>query len=165
MVKKISFTGGPDTARKILRSCADLIKPAVMELGGKSGNIVFAAADPDNASGVGTNPFEADTISGPVVNRQALECLTEMIERAKDSGARLITGGERIGGSWSAGSTCTSRSSLMSTGLRSWRRTRSSDPSTRSTRSTTMSTPSRLPTARPTDRVLRDRSDIVNLVR
>lgn len=140
LVKKISFTGGPVTARKILRSCADLIKPAVMELGGKSGNIVFADADLDNACGVGTmfsvgalsgqgcalptrmiversvydeviervraitgflkvgNPLEDDTVSGPVVNRQALERITGMIERAKSSGARLITGGERIGG-------------------------------------------------------------------
>jgi aldehyde dehydrogenase (NAD+) len=145
LVKKISFTGGPDTARKILRSCADLIKPAVMELGGKSGNIVFADADLDNACGVGTmfsvgalsgqgcalptrmiveravyedviervrtitgflkvgNPFEADTISGPVVNQQALERITGMIERAKASGARLITGGERIGGELASG--------------------------------------------------------------
>jgi len=145
LVKKISFTGGPDTARKILWSCADLIKPAVMELGGKSGNIVFADADLDNACGVGTmfsvgalsgqgcalptrmiveravyeeaiervrtisgflkvgNPFEADTISGPVVNKEALERITGMIERAKASGARLITGGERIGGELAGG--------------------------------------------------------------
>src|SRR5262249_15611349 len=47
LVKKVSFTGGPDTARKILRSCADLIKPVVLELGGKSGNIVFDDADLD----------------------------------------------------------------------------------------------------------------------
>ncbi|WP_234825456.1 aldehyde dehydrogenase family protein [Mycolicibacter senuensis] len=145
LVKKVSFTGGPATARKILRSCADLIKPAVMELGGKSGNLVFADADLDNACGVGTmfsvgvlsgqgcalptrmiverpvydeviervrtiagflkvgNPFEPETVSGPVVNRQALDRITGMIERAQLDGARLITGGQRIGGDLSDG--------------------------------------------------------------
>ncbi|HEX8602384.1 MAG TPA: aldehyde dehydrogenase family protein [Pseudoduganella sp.] len=46
-VAKISFTGGPVTARKILHQCADLLKPAVLELGGKSANIVFEDADLD----------------------------------------------------------------------------------------------------------------------
>lgn len=46
-VEKISFTGGPVTARKILHQCADLLKPAVLELGGKSANIVFEDADLD----------------------------------------------------------------------------------------------------------------------
>jgi aldehyde dehydrogenase (NAD+) len=145
LVKKISFTGGPDTARKILKTCADLIKPALMELGGKSGNIVFDDADLDTACGVGTmlsvgalsgqgcalptrmivaravydevisrvrtiagfikvgDPLAPDTISGPVVNVQALQRITGMIERAQRDGARLIIGGERIGGALAAG--------------------------------------------------------------
>ncbi|GAA4753008.1 aldehyde dehydrogenase family protein [Nocardioides endophyticus] len=40
-VELISFTGGPDAARHILAACADQMKPAVLELGGKSANIVF----------------------------------------------------------------------------------------------------------------------------
>lgn len=40
-VKKVTFTGGPITARKILAQCAEHLKPAVLELGGKSANIVF----------------------------------------------------------------------------------------------------------------------------
>jgi aldehyde dehydrogenase (NAD+) len=44
-VQKVTFTGGPITARKILHQCADLLKPAVLELGGKSANIVFPDAD------------------------------------------------------------------------------------------------------------------------
>ncbi|ORV50439.1 aldehyde dehydrogenase [Mycobacterium europaeum] len=145
LVKKISFTGGPATARKILHSCAELIKPTVMELGGKSGNIVFADADLDTACGVGTmmsvgilsgqgcafptrmivqrtvydevvervrttagflkvgNPFESDTISGPVVNEEALNRILAMIERAQADGARLITGGKRIEGELASG--------------------------------------------------------------
>lgn len=45
LVQKISFTGGPTAARKILAACADGLKPAVLELGGKSANVVFPDAD------------------------------------------------------------------------------------------------------------------------
>jgi aldehyde dehydrogenase (NAD+) len=45
LVRKISFTGGPDTAHKIMKTCAEQIKPVVMELGGKSANIIFEDAD------------------------------------------------------------------------------------------------------------------------
>jgi aldehyde dehydrogenase (NAD+) len=54
LVQKVTFTGGPDTARKILHSCAETMKPAVLELGGKSANIVFDDADLDAACGHGT---------------------------------------------------------------------------------------------------------------
>lgn len=40
-VELISFTGGPDAARHILSACAEQMKPTVLELGGKSANIVF----------------------------------------------------------------------------------------------------------------------------
>jgi aldehyde dehydrogenase (NAD+) len=45
-VDKISFTGGTAAARQILISAAQNITPVVLELGGKSGNIVFPDADP-----------------------------------------------------------------------------------------------------------------------
>jgi aldehyde dehydrogenase (NAD+) len=54
LVKKITFTGGPATAKKILHSCADLMKPACLELGGKSANIIFDDADLDAACSHGT---------------------------------------------------------------------------------------------------------------
>lgn len=44
-IDKISFTGGVTTARKLQAACAQTLKPMVMELGGKSANIVFADAD------------------------------------------------------------------------------------------------------------------------
>ncbi len=47
LVQKISFTGGPATARRILAACAENLKPAVMELGGKSASLVFPDADLD----------------------------------------------------------------------------------------------------------------------
>lgn len=53
-VKKVSFTGGPATATKILTACAPTMKPAVLELGGKSANIIFEDADLQAACGFGT---------------------------------------------------------------------------------------------------------------
>jgi aldehyde dehydrogenase (NAD+) len=48
-VQKVTFTGGPATARKILASCAQHLKPAVLELGGKSANLIFPDANLDHA--------------------------------------------------------------------------------------------------------------------
>lgn len=45
LVQKVSFTGGPTTAKKILAACAESLKPAVLELGGKSANLIFPDAD------------------------------------------------------------------------------------------------------------------------
>ena len=49
-IRKISFTGGPITARRILRACAEEIKPSVMELGGKSASLVFPDCDLQKAA-------------------------------------------------------------------------------------------------------------------
>ncbi|MDN3482651.1 aldehyde dehydrogenase family protein [Arthrobacter sp. APC 3897] len=45
LVKKVTFTGGPETARKITAACAQTFKPVILELGGKSANLIFADAD------------------------------------------------------------------------------------------------------------------------
>ncbi len=44
-VAKISFTGGTETGRLIMRAAAGTLKRVSLELGGKSPNIVFADAD------------------------------------------------------------------------------------------------------------------------
>jgi aldehyde dehydrogenase (NAD+) len=145
LVQKVTFTGGPTTAREILHSCAELMKPSVLELGGKSANIVFEDADLDVAcfhgafmsvgalSGQGCalptrmlvhsdvydevvervsaiakgipvgDPFDPATASGPVINQVALDRILAMIDRAKLDGARLVTGGARLGGALARG--------------------------------------------------------------
>ncbi len=50
MIEKISFTGGAPAARAILTACAQTLKPTVLELGGKSANLVFPDADLDAAA-------------------------------------------------------------------------------------------------------------------
>lgn len=54
LVQKVSFTGGPATAKAILKACAEQMKPAVLELGGKSANLIFDDADLDVAARWGT---------------------------------------------------------------------------------------------------------------
>ena len=48
-VAKISFTGGIPTAKKILDAARHTLKPVLLELGGKTANIVFPDADLDEA--------------------------------------------------------------------------------------------------------------------
>src|SRR4051812_46768476 len=49
-IRKIHFTGGEATARKVLQSAAVNLTPVVAELGGKSANIIFGDADLDAAA-------------------------------------------------------------------------------------------------------------------
>jgi aldehyde dehydrogenase (NAD+) len=140
LIKKVSFTGGPATGARILQACAESMKPVVLELGGKSANIVFEDANLDSATRVGTiagcgfmsgqgcnlptrmlvqrpiyeeviarvkataeslvigDPFDPNVLAGPVVNEVALQRILAVIERAKADGARLLTGGHRLGG-------------------------------------------------------------------
>lgn len=145
LVKKVTFTGGPDTAKKIAASCAKTFKPVLLELGGKSANLVFADADLVQAAqhaafmafGIMSgqacalptrllveesvyeefvaqvaaiaggfkigNPKELDTICGPVINELAINRIDAMVLRAQEQGARLLCGGERLGGELAGG--------------------------------------------------------------
>jgi acyl-CoA reductase-like NAD-dependent aldehyde dehydrogenase len=49
-IRKIHFTGGSLTARKVLETAAANLTPVVTELGGKSANLVFQDADLDAAA-------------------------------------------------------------------------------------------------------------------
>jgi aldehyde dehydrogenase (NAD+) len=49
-VDKISFTGGVTTARALMATAARNLTPLMLELGGKSPNLVFADADLDTAA-------------------------------------------------------------------------------------------------------------------
>lgn len=49
-IRKIHFTGGGETARKVITAATANLTPVVAELGGKSANIVFADADLQTAA-------------------------------------------------------------------------------------------------------------------
>jgi acyl-CoA reductase-like NAD-dependent aldehyde dehydrogenase len=50
LVRKIVFTGSTVTGKRIMRLCADQVKPVTLELGGKNANVVFADADLERAA-------------------------------------------------------------------------------------------------------------------
>lgn len=50
LVSRVAFTGGPESARHVVRNSANNFAKVTLELGGKSPNIVFEDADPDNAA-------------------------------------------------------------------------------------------------------------------
>ena len=49
-IDRIAFTGGPETARHVVRNSAENFAVTTLELGGKSPIIVFDDADPDSAA-------------------------------------------------------------------------------------------------------------------
>ena len=49
-IRKVHFTGGDATARRVLVAAATNLTPVVAELGGKSANIIFEDADLDRAA-------------------------------------------------------------------------------------------------------------------
>ncbi|MCX2934420.1 aldehyde dehydrogenase family protein [Mycobacterium sp. CVI_P3] len=62
-VDKISFTGGGATATKVLQGAAKSLTPVILELGGKSANLVFEDADLDKAVAMAVQTSVA-TLSG-----------------------------------------------------------------------------------------------------
>jgi aldehyde dehydrogenase (NAD+) len=138
-VDKIHFTGSGATAKRILATALDTLKPVGLELGGKSANIVFADANLEeaaqqaisgivNLSGQGCingtrilvewptyeqlvelattylsgvvvgDPTDESTFFGPVISDGACRRILGVIDDAKASRARLVMGGERMGG-------------------------------------------------------------------
>ncbi|MGB8313897.1 MAG: aldehyde dehydrogenase [Aestuariivirga sp.] len=49
LVARVAFTGGPDTARHVVRNTAENFAVTTLELGGKSPIVVFDDANPDSA--------------------------------------------------------------------------------------------------------------------
>jgi len=143
-IGKIEFIGSGGTARKILGSAAQSLKPVGLELGGKSAVLVFADANLKaaakrglsgavSANGQGCvngtrllversiyepyvqmlaamaghikvgDPLAMDTIMGPVISAPALERIQGMVAGGIADGARLVCGGERLGGDHGSG--------------------------------------------------------------
>jgi len=143
-VQKIHFTGSTPAGRDVLAHAATNLTPVGLELGGKSGNLVFDDADLDVAAKlavaaatglngqvctagarilahagiydelvdrIGTlmgrvvvgDPADEATTVGPVITDAAAVRIVGMIERAADSGARVVVGGRRMDGEYARG--------------------------------------------------------------
>jgi aldehyde dehydrogenase (NAD+) len=95
-VEKISFTGGPVAARKILVACAEQMKPVVLELGGKSASLLFPDTDVDAACeraiqwSIGVMAGQGCAIPTRLIVHESIH--DEVVEKLK-----AITAGYRVG--------------------------------------------------------------------
>lgn len=131
-VRKVVFVGSPQTGRRVAMAAAAALKPAVLELGGKSANIVFADANLEQAclgaqaaifSSAGQScvagsrllvqksvhgrlvdmlaggmnrinlgdPLDDATEVGPISNARQFAHVSDLVRRAKEAGASVLT--------------------------------------------------------------------------
>lgn len=131
-VRKVIFVGSPETGRRVAVAAAEALKPTVLELGGKSANIVFDDANLEHAclgaqaaifSGAGQScvagsrllvhksvhaelvdmlskgmnniklgdPMDEATEVGPISNARQFAHVSDMVMKAKDAGASVLT--------------------------------------------------------------------------
>ena len=90
LVERIAFTGGPDTARHIVKNSSENLSQVSLELGGKSPVVVFDDADQENAlNGITAGIFGASGQSCIAGSRLYLheniyeEFLNKLVEKAK----------------------------------------------------------------------------------
>lgn len=94
-VDRIAFTGGPDTARHVVRNSAENFAVTTLELGGKSPILVFDDADLDGAAnGLIAGNFGASgqsCVAGSrgLVHRSIFE---ELVQRIAEKAAQITVG-------------------------------------------------------------------------
>jgi len=84
-VERIAFTGGPETARHIIRNSAENLSQVSLELGGKGANIVFKDADPEAIERGALRCFRNSGQSCNAPTRMLVEksMYSEAVERVK----------------------------------------------------------------------------------
>tara|TARA_R110002073_G_scaffold87564_2_gene207856 strand:+ start:2173 stop:3651 length:1479 start_codon:yes stop_codon:yes gene_type:complete len=94
-VDRIAFTGGPETARHVVRNSAENFAVTSLELGGKSPILVFDDADLDGAAnGLIAGNFGASGQSCVAGSRGLIHrpILADLIARIQDKAAKIIIG-------------------------------------------------------------------------
>ena len=94
-VRKISFTGGIPTARKIMAAASETLTPLVFELGGKSANIVFADADLEAAVRMTVSSCYTLAGQGCVISTRLLaerSIYDQVVTAASGRAASLVVG-------------------------------------------------------------------------
>lgn len=108
-VARIAFTGGPETARHVIRNSAENFAVTTLELGGKSPILVFDDADLDSAiNGMIAGNFGASGQSCVAGSRGLVqrEILGTVVERIAERAGR-ITIGDPLDPSTHVGPLCT----------------------------------------------------------
>lgn len=101
LVRRLSFTGSPETARHVVRAAAENFTGTLLELGGKNPILVFADADLDMAAqaaveGSFFNQGEACTAASRVLVHDSI--VESFIERYIARVARLVVGDPLVPG-------------------------------------------------------------------
>ncbi|MEM7081729.1 MAG: aldehyde dehydrogenase [Pseudomonadota bacterium] len=94
-VDRIAFTGGPDTARHVVRNSAHNFAVTTLELGGKSPLLIFDDADLDSAAnGLIAGNFGASGQSCVAASRGLVHASvkTALIERLQEKAASIVVG-------------------------------------------------------------------------
>jgi acyl-CoA reductase-like NAD-dependent aldehyde dehydrogenase len=94
-VRKVSFTGGILTAKKIMAAASETLTPLVFELGGKSANIVFSDADLESAIGMTVSSCYTLAGQGCVISTRLLverSIYDDVVSRTAAKVAQLVVG-------------------------------------------------------------------------
>ncbi|WIY24141.1 aldehyde dehydrogenase [Parasedimentitalea psychrophila] len=94
-IDRIAFTGGPDTARHVVRNSAENFAVTSLELGGKSPILVFEDADLDGAAnGLIAGNFGASGQSCVAGSRGLIQrpIFDELVRRIEEKAASIIVG-------------------------------------------------------------------------
>ncbi|MGB1254976.1 MAG: aldehyde dehydrogenase [Thiolinea sp.] len=94
-VDRIAFTGGPETARHVVRNSAENFAVTSLELGGKSPMIVFDDANLDSAAnGLIAGNFGASGQSCVACTRGIIQrsIMDELIERISEKARQIVIG-------------------------------------------------------------------------
>jgi aldehyde dehydrogenase (NAD+)/betaine-aldehyde dehydrogenase len=96
LVERIAFTGGPETAKHIVRNSAENLSQVSLELGGKSPVVVFDDADQENAlNGITAGIFGASGQSCIAGSRLYLQSniYDEFLKKLIDKAEKIKLGG------------------------------------------------------------------------
>jgi aldehyde dehydrogenase (NAD+)/betaine-aldehyde dehydrogenase len=96
IIEKIAFTGGPETARHIVKNSAENLSQVSLELGGKSPVVVFDDADQENAlNGITAGIFGASGQSCIAGSRLYLQSkiYDEFLNKLIDKAEKIKLGG------------------------------------------------------------------------
>lgn len=109
-VDRIAFTGGPETAKHVVRNSAESFAVTTLELGGKSPVLVFDDADLDGAAnGLIAGNFGASGQSCVAGSRALVQrgIFEDLVERISEKAAGIVVG-DPLEASTHVGPLCTS---------------------------------------------------------
>ncbi|MFW6091802.1 MAG: aldehyde dehydrogenase family protein, partial [Actinomycetota bacterium] len=94
-IRRMSFTGSPETGESVMAACAANLTPLHLELGGKSPQVVFADADLDEAvpamvAGITLNTGQVCAAGSRVVVERSIH--RELVDRLREHMATVTVG-------------------------------------------------------------------------